>query len=153
MEITKELREKLLNANSPEEVKALLDGQATEEEAARAWHEIQMSRGPGDLEEVDDDEMEAVAGGAWCAFLGNYEQAKDGRDVGCVFNDYSDWNEANAKICPKGNATDGWYHKWEKVRQYRNSQGLGMATLQCAKCGKRKNLTHSYSDPMFGTPM
>ena len=36
MEITKELKEKLLNANSPEEVKALLGGQATEEEAARA---------------------------------------------------------------------------------------------------------------------
>ena len=50
MEITKELREKLLTANSEEEVKALLGDQATEEEAARAWHEIQKSREPGDLE-------------------------------------------------------------------------------------------------------
>ena len=35
MEITKELREKLLNANSPEEVKVLLGGEATE--ALKKW--------------------------------------------------------------------------------------------------------------------
>ncbi|MBR3431845.1 MAG: hypothetical protein IKG87_17275 [Clostridia bacterium] len=153
MEITKELREKLLTANSEEEVKALLGDQATEEEAARAWHEIQKSREPGDLEQLDDDELEAVSGAGWCAFLGTYEKAKDGKDVGCLINDYFDWAEANERICPNGNETDGWYHEMVKVRQYRNSQGLTMATLQCTKCGKRKDLTYSYSDPMFGTPM
>ena len=40
MEITKELKEKLLQAGSLEEVKALLGEQATEEETARLWHEI-----------------------------------------------------------------------------------------------------------------
>lgn len=38
MVITKELKEKLLQAGSPEEEKALLGEQATEEETARLWH-------------------------------------------------------------------------------------------------------------------
>ena len=40
MEITKELKEKLLCANSEEEVKALLGEEITEEEAAVLFQEI-----------------------------------------------------------------------------------------------------------------
>ena len=151
MEITKEMKERLLKANSEEEVKALLGDQATEEETARAWHEIQKSRETGVLKQMDDDELEAVSGAGWCAFWGTYEQAADGRDIGCIFADYADWAEANSNICPKGNATDGWYHKWEIGRVFRGKQGARMGQFVCTKCGK-KGATGllDYSDPMFG---
>ena len=134
MEITKELKEKLLKANSEEEVKALLGEQATEMEVKKAWAEVQKYR--NELEEVSDDEMEAVSGGTWCAFLGEYEQAKDGRDVGCVFNDYSDWDEANATICSKGNAADGWYHKWVFDREFEKDNRTYIQ-YKCSKCEKK----------------
>ena len=51
--------------------------------------------------------------------------------------DYADWAEANATICPKGNATDGWYHKWEIGRVYRGKQGARMGQFVCTKCGKQ----------------
>ncbi len=150
MEITKELKEKLLQAGSLEEVKALLGEQTTEEETARLWHEIQTRREPGDLEKVDDDELEAVSGGAWCAFLGECEYAKDGREVGCVLCDYSDWDEANSKICPKGSAVDGWYHKWVKAREFRKDRRL-YGQDECSKCHKRGTpYVMPYGDPTLG---
>ncbi len=63
MEITKELKEKLLNANSEEEVKALLGEEITEEEAAVLFQEIQKRKEADDLKALDDGNLENVAGG------------------------------------------------------------------------------------------
>ena len=63
MEITKELKEKLLNANSEEEVKALLGEEITEEEAAVLFQEIQKRKEADDLKALDDGNLEDVAGG------------------------------------------------------------------------------------------
>ena len=63
MEITKELKEKLLTANSEEEVKALLGEEITEEEAAVLFQEIQKRKEADDLKALDDGNLENVAGG------------------------------------------------------------------------------------------
>ena len=63
MEITKELKEKLLCANSEEEVKALLGEEITEEEAADLFQEIQKRKEANDLKALDDGNLEEVAGG------------------------------------------------------------------------------------------
>ncbi len=63
MEITKELKEKLLNANSEEEIKALLGEEITEEEAAVLFQEIQKRKEADDLKALDDNNLEDVAGG------------------------------------------------------------------------------------------
>ena len=81
MEITKELKEKLLKADSEEEVSALLGEEAAEEEKARIWHEIQKNR-HSDLENVDDDELEAVSGGAFWFD----DDAPDGHESSCFLS-------------------------------------------------------------------
>ncbi len=63
MEITKELKEKLLCANSEEEVKALLGEEITEEEAAVLFQEIHKRKEADDLKALDDNNLEDVAGG------------------------------------------------------------------------------------------
>ena len=63
MEITKELKEKLLNADSEEEVKALLGDEVTEEEAALLFGEIRKRKEADDLKALDDGNLENVAGG------------------------------------------------------------------------------------------
>ena len=63
MEITKELKEKILNANSEEEVKALLGDEVTEEEAAVLFQEIRKRKEADDLKALDDGNLENVAGG------------------------------------------------------------------------------------------
>ena len=63
MEITKELKEKLLNANSEEEIKALLGEEITEEEAAALFQEIRKRKEADDLKALDDGNLEDVAGG------------------------------------------------------------------------------------------
>ena len=63
MEITKELKEKLLNANSEEEIKALLGEEITEEEAAVLFQEIRKRKESDDLKALDDGNLEDVAGG------------------------------------------------------------------------------------------
>ena len=63
MEITKELKEKILTANSEEEVKALLGDEITEEEAALLFGEIRKWKEADDLKALDDGNLEGVAGG------------------------------------------------------------------------------------------
>ena len=70
MEITKELKEKLLNADSEEEVKALLGDEVTEEEAALLFGEIRKRKEADDLKALDDGNLEDVAGGVGGATLG-----------------------------------------------------------------------------------
>ena len=57
----KELWEKLLKANSQEEVKALLGEAITDEQAAQMWRDVQTVRGA--LDEIEDDELKDVNGG------------------------------------------------------------------------------------------
>ena len=63
MENPKELKEKLMTANSEEEIKALLGEEITEEEAAVLFQEIRKRKEAGDLKALDDDNLEDVAGG------------------------------------------------------------------------------------------
>lgn len=63
MEITKELKEKLLKAGSEEEVKALLGDEVTEEEADLLFQEIRKRKEADDLKTLDDGNLEDVAGG------------------------------------------------------------------------------------------
>lgn len=60
MEISKEMKEKLLKAGGEDEVSALPGEATTGDQAARMWQEIQAHRQT--LEEVDDGELEAVSG-------------------------------------------------------------------------------------------
>ena len=71
------------------------------------------------LEEVDDDELEAVSGGT---------EANDHHDVGCMFGLlwYADWDEANYKCCPHGQKQEGWLHF---------VQSYGYHTYKCVRCG------------------
>ena len=63
MENPKELKEKLLTANSEEEIKALLGDEITEEEAAVLFKEIRKRKEADDLKALDDDNLEDVAAG------------------------------------------------------------------------------------------
>ncbi len=134
MEITKELREKLLTANSEEEVKALLGDQATEEEKAKVWNEIQRKRSQENLEAADDDELEAVNGGL-CIFNGEY--ASDGKEVGCLANDYTDWSEANKYCCPN-NEAGGWKHEFVFDQAFFNDRHVRVIKYKCKKCSYTK---------------
>ena len=114
MEITKELKKKLLNANSKEEVSALLGEEAAEEEKARIWHEIQKNR-HSDLESVDDDELEAVSGGViWFD-----DDAPDGKERSCLLM-FHHKNECQKSILPEG------FHYW-----FDNNY-----SLKCKYCNK-----------------
>ena len=61
MNTEKEMWEKLLKANSQEEVKALLGEAITDEQAAQMWRDVQTVRGA--LDEIEDDELKDVNGG------------------------------------------------------------------------------------------
>ena len=63
MENPKELKEKLMTANSEEEIKALLGDQVTEEEADLLFQEIRKRKEADDLKALDDNNLEDVAGG------------------------------------------------------------------------------------------
>ena len=115
MEITKELKEKLLNANSEEEVKALLGDQATEAECSRAWREIQKAA----MEAVDDDELASVSGGFYDIFI---DKAPDGFDSDCWFCFHSKHE------CARSEHPDGFHH-FEIT--YTSAQKI----LKCKYCG------------------
>ena len=124
MEITKELKEKILNANSEEEVKAILGDEATPEEAAFIWEKLQAKKAEGELEAVDDDELEAVSGGD--------REAVDGHEIGCsTWFWYKNDNEVKVKICPNGSKEKGWYHDWDI--SYPNDW---YTRYECKKCGE-----------------
>ena len=140
MEITKELKEKLPKANSEEEVKALLGDSVTEKDVTKIWKEIEAHKAAPDLEKVDDDELEAVSGGADRDYL------EDGcadtvNNSWCWLNDmcsniyitYSNYCEP----CPKGGD-----HDWT-VEVYYDRYAAGEAEeWTCTKCGKTKIVSY-----------
>ena len=131
MEITMELKEKLMKAGSKEELKAMLGEKASEEETARLWYEIQKAREPGGLEKVDDDELEAVNGGYWIdSVLFGFAKAIDGNDIGCLLNYYSDQKEADDDLCPIAGPEGRWQHRYQV--------NLKENTAFCAVCGHVK---------------
>ena len=137
MEITKEKKEKLLKAVSEEEVRAILGKDAEEEQVARIWNEIRNHR---NLEKLDDDELEAVSGGAGRDFL------QDGcsdtvNDSWCWLNDmcsniyitYSNYCEP----CPKGGD-----HDWTVEVHYDRYAAGQAEEWTCTKCGKTKTVSY-----------
>ena len=106
-----ELRGKLIRARDIEEVRAILGPETTEEEIGRVWREIQARRPADGLEELDDDEMEAVSGGA----SRNWEEegcsSTMKKDEWCWFSD-----ECSDVIITYSNydpCTGGGHHKWK----------------------------------------
>ena len=131
MEITKELKKKLLNANSEEEVKALLGDAVKEEDVTKIWKEIEALKAAPGFEKMDDDELEAVNGGADRDYL------KDGcssstKGNWCWSNDTCDrfWiTYSNYDPCPKGGNHD-WKYTTENVIGKKNP------IMKCTKCGE-----------------
>ena len=131
MEFTKELKEKLPKANSEEEVKALLGDSVTEKDVTKIWKEIEAHKADPDLKKVDDDELEAVSGGA----------DRDYLEDGCADTVNSDWcwftdlcagpyiSYSNYDPCPKGGNHD-WKYTTENVIGKKNP------IMKCTKCGE-----------------
>ena len=137
MEITKELKKKLLGADSEEEVKTLLGESVKEEDVTKIWKEIEALKAAPGFEKMDDDELEAVNGGMlWCLFGGEY--ASDGKEVGCLIFSYVTRAEAAMKICPK--SKDG--HKWVEVRTYRKNINQIIVEFECKNCLRRMKEEH-----------
>lgn len=101
-EEAKRLNKDLLNDPAlAEKVKAILETGAAEEQAkainALGYGISAEDLRRSDLEPVDDEEMEAVAGGKLCV------DAADGHEIGCLFSPtwYVNQEEADQKCCAK----------------------------------------------------
>lgn len=139
MEITKELKEKLLYMNSEEELKASL-GDVEEEEVAAIWREIEAHKADHGLRVLDDDELEAVTGGTDRDFLedGCSDTVKDGW---CWTNDmcsrtyitYSNYSEP---------CSDGGDHDWVVEVHYDRYAAGQAEEWTCTKCGKTKTISY-----------
>ena len=91
MNITNELREKLLTADSAEKVAELLkaDGQeAGPDDVEKLWAEVTKFRQKDDRK-LSVDELDAVSGGVF--WLGN--DAPDGHELGCWSFWYETWDD------------------------------------------------------------
>ena len=138
MTIDNELRKKLFEAGSREEVEALLQGRADEEEIRTMWESIERKRGAADLEELDDDELETVSGGWIRDFLEDgcyasvaYNSSCSTADA-CVLAHMVYWN--GGAICVGGKER----HVWE-VSEREKHDRYGSYTVEvwtCTKCGK-----------------
>ena len=136
MGITKELKEKLLNANGEDEVKSLLGGSA-EEKASEIWQEIEAYHGAMGLEKLDDDELEAVSGGEDRDWLkdGCSSSAKVGEF--CISDDScSLWTitYSNFDPCPSGGI-----HEWVEEKKFRED-GHQFTLYRCKKCHNKKEV-------------
>lgn len=91
MNITNELREKLLTADSAEKVAELLkaDGQEVEpNDVEKLWAEVTKYRQKDDRK-LSADELDAVSGGVF--WLG--DDAPDGHELGCWSFWYETWDD------------------------------------------------------------
>ena len=124
MTIDLELKQKLLKADSFEQIKELLQEQVSEKEAEQIWNELQNRRPAATKTSLDDEELESVAGGADRDFSSDGCAATVEEGSWCGSNDYCnlfDVTYTNFDPCPQGGN-----HEWTKVR----------GTLRrCAKCG------------------
>ncbi len=141
----RELRGKLIRARDIEEVRAILGPETAEEEIDQVWQEIEAHRPADGLEAVDDDELDAVSGGA------DRDLDKDGCSASveegswCGSDDYCKWFDvtySHADWC-----TDGYRHDWKLVDRWvlknYTFSGLKIGERQfykCSKCDKKKQV-------------
>jgi ribosomal protein S27E len=140
LEITKELKKKLLGANSEEEVKALVGDAVKEEDVTKIWKEIEAHKAAPDLEKVDDEELEAVSGGAdrdWltdgCAATVEPKSWCDSNDS-CIWWDVTYDHEPANVICPKCGAF--MYVNWV---DYDPNPSNDTYHYKCKNCGTEKS--------------
>ena len=134
MEITSELKAKLIKAGSEEEVKALLGDRASEEESARIWKEIEAHRPTDNLETVDDDELEVVSGGFFYEERdyindGCADHTRTGDFFPCWRTDSCDMffiQYTNCNPCPKGGNHESVIRIIDGAEYY-----------VCPKCGQK----------------
>lgn len=136
MEITKGLKEKLLKAESADEVKTLLGDAGTEEEVSAIWKEIEAFKADPNLKKMDDDELEAVAGG----------EDRDYLKDGCADTVNSSWcwsNDECTKLwitysnydpCPKGGN-----HEWTRRKRTGIFGQWNGTYLLCKKCNTERD--------------
>ena len=148
LNITNELKAKLLAVQSAEEAAALMkaDGQEiTAEDAAKLWEEIERKR-DSDGKELSPDELDAVSGGGrnWlfdgCA--ATVEEGSDcwGTDGGCFLHNISyDYFNASLK-CPN---YAGPHWDEEVSREVNDEYGIDKygipkitVTYRCKYCGR-----------------
>ena len=135
-----ELRRKLIRAKDIEEVRAILGPETTQEEIDQVWREIEAHRPTNILEEVDDDELEAVSGGAdrdW----EEQDCSSTTKEEFCWMDDWCDWviiGYTNYNPCDKGG-----HHEWYLAGSRRIVQAFGLIIMQqdtheCRKCHKQR---------------
>ncbi len=152
MEITKELKEKLLKANSEDEVKTLLGDRIPEEAMAELWKKMQKMRPANGLESVDDDELAAVNGGFDIFYIFTKPFADPDRDFeekGCAATvEYGSWCGSNdlcgtyevtytntENMCVYGSKGHDW---GEPKLTYEQNKPYFISS--CKKCGKERRV-------------
>ena len=134
-----ELRGKLIRAKDIEEVRAILGPETAEEEILQTWREIEAHRPADGLEEVDDDELEAVSGGADRDWENDGCSATVEEGSRCWSDDKCTWLEvtySNFDPCPKGGK-----HDWRKRGTGIEIHLMGTKSFRhyrCHKCNKEK---------------
>ena len=132
----RELRGKLIRAGNMEEVRAILGPNAKKAEIDRAWREIEAHRPADGLETADDDELEAVSGGADRDWIEDGCSATVEDGSWCGSDDYCIWVDvtySNYDPCPKGGN-----HDWKKITKYEFN--LPQYYIQCKKCGELEEI-------------
>ena len=138
-ENVREIRAKLIRAKDIEEVRAILGPETAEEEIIQTWREIEAHRPEGNLEEVDEDELDAVSGGADRDLDDDGCSATVEKGSRCWSDDYCTWLEvtySNHSFC-----TDGKKHDWELL--YSGTGLIGYKCYykyECKKCQKLKTV-------------
>ena len=139
-----ELRGKLIRAKDIEEVRAILGPETTEEEIDRVWQEIEAHRPAEGLEAVDDDELEAVSGGADRDWENDGCSASVEYGSRCWSDDYCTCVEVtydNFDPCPEGGK-----HDWRKLCTAIEYQLFGTKTFRRYRCQKCKKEKKEYID-------
>ena len=138
LQMTNELKAKLLTAKSAEEMTALVKAagqEITEEDAARLWEEITRKRAQ-DGKELSPDELEAVSGGArnWAS---NGCKATVEDDSWCWSSDACYYNEVvyvdfdASQKCP---AYPGRHHYDQTETEFITETHM-RAKMVCRYCG------------------
>ena len=134
-----ELLSRLIRARDKEEVRAILGPETAQEEIDRAWQEIEAHRPAGSLDGVDDDELDAVSGGA------DRDWDKDGCSASvekgswCMSDDQCAWLDvtySNFDLCLEGKK-----HDWRYISTEKELYFTGTAKYRrfvCRKCRKEK---------------
>ena len=132
-----ELRIRLIRAKDKEEVRAILGPETAQEVIDQAWREIEARLPADGLEAVDDDELEAVAGGGERR---NWEEKGCADTVSfwswCASNDMcAEWSIVYYRFDP---CDDGDKHDWKFLYDGWLPDLGNYRKYECQKCGKVK---------------